>query len=353
MKVLAVNSSPRSERQSKTQLMLDPLIQGMREAGAEVEVVYLRNKTVKNCIGCFSCWTKTPGVCILDDEMTNELFPKWLAADLVVYATPIYHYTLNATMKAFLERTLPALEPFFEEQDGHMYHPQRQKPPAAVMLSVASFSQEEVFDSLSSYVNTFFGEDLVAEIYRPAAELMVGPFSREQLKDILDATKQAGRELVESMQVLPETLARIRQSIDSSSTASLGNLIWEACIAEGITIGQFFERRTIPRPNSIKVFMQLVEMLFTPDMASDVEAVLQFVFSGETEGSCYFIVDKGTLKTVLGAAENPDLTIEAPFELWMDIMTGEADGQQMFMEQKYRAEGNLFLLMQMNQLFVR
>jgi multimeric flavodoxin WrbA len=54
MKVLALNSSPRTGRDSKTELMLNALVEGMRDAGAEVEVVNLREKTVKNCIGCFT-----------------------------------------------------------------------------------------------------------------------------------------------------------------------------------------------------------------------------------------------------------------------------------------------------------
>ena len=89
--------------------MLNCLVEGMRDAGAEVEIVHLREKTVNNCMGCCTCWTKTPGKCIHKDDMTKELFPKWLASDLAVYATPLYHYTVNAEMKAFIERTLPVL----------------------------------------------------------------------------------------------------------------------------------------------------------------------------------------------------------------------------------------------------
>jgi multimeric flavodoxin WrbA len=47
MKVLALNSSPRAEGQSKTNLMLTSLVQGMQDAGAEVEVIELRRKTIK------------------------------------------------------------------------------------------------------------------------------------------------------------------------------------------------------------------------------------------------------------------------------------------------------------------
>jgi multimeric flavodoxin WrbA len=113
MKVMALNSSPRGDGQSKTAIMLNSLVEGMREAGAEVEVVSLSKKTIKPCAGCFSCWTKTPGKCIYKDDMTRELFPRWLKSDLVVYASPLYHYTVNSGMKAFIERTLPVFEPFF------------------------------------------------------------------------------------------------------------------------------------------------------------------------------------------------------------------------------------------------
>ena len=78
MKVLAINSSARTQGQSKTKLMLDHLVEGMRDAGAEVEIVNLREKKINNCIGCFTCWTKTPGECLHKDDMTSDLFPKFL-----------------------------------------------------------------------------------------------------------------------------------------------------------------------------------------------------------------------------------------------------------------------------------
>ena len=175
MKVIAINSSPRADGISKTGMMLDALVQGMRDAGAEVETIHLREKKIKNCIGCFTCWTKTPGVCVQKDDMTNELFPKWLEADLAVYATPLYHFTVNATMKAFIERTLPVVEPFLNRLDDSTSHPLRQKPPRAVVLSVAGFPEMSVFAQLTSYVNFLFGKGLVAEIYRPGAEMMSLP----------------------------------------------------------------------------------------------------------------------------------------------------------------------------------
>jgi NAD(P)H-dependent FMN reductase len=353
MKVLAINSSPRSERESKTELMLSHLDKGMREAGADVEVVHLRKKKINYCIGCFTCWTKTPGICLHKDDMTNELFPKWAGSDLVIYATPLYHFTINASMKAFIERTLPALEPFFEDHGDRTGHPFRFRHPSVVMLSVAGFPEESAFDQLSSWARFVFSKSLVAEIYRGGAEVMTLPFLEEKAKDILDAVTQAGRELVKYMKVDPATMARIKQPISGDVTFlhKMGNLMWKTCIAEGLTPREFVEKGLAPRPDSIETFLAIMPMGFNPHAAGGVRAVIQFDFSGDVEGSCHFKIEDNKIAAFPGNADKPDLTIKTPFSLWMDIMNGKADGQKMFMEQKYKVLGDISLLMKMNQLF--
>ncbi|UCH20640.1 MAG: NAD(P)H-dependent oxidoreductase [Deltaproteobacteria bacterium] len=350
MKILALNSSPHSGGQSKTELMLNHLVEGMRDAGAEVEVVNLRQKAVKNCIGCYTCWTKTPGRCIHKDDMTNELFPKWLKSELVVYATPLYNFTMNAEMKVFFERCLPALEPFIELRDNRTAHPWRQAPSQAVVLSVAGFPEMSVFEQLSNYVKFLFGRSdaLWAEIYRPAAESL--SMIEDKKEEVLKATVQAGRELVKSRRVSVETLARIQQPIiDFPTFAQIGNLFWKSCIDEGVTPKEFQEKKMVPRPNSIKDFMILLPLGLNIEAAGKKTVILQFKFSGDLKDSCYFVIENGNVDAKEGTQENPDITIETPFELWMDIITGKADGQQMFREQKYKVNGNLVLMIQLFQ----
>lgn len=355
MKVLALNSSPRGEGQSKTGHMLDHLVKGMREAGAEVRVVELRKKNIRNCSGCFTCWTKTPGACIHKDDMSSELFPRFIESDMVVYATPLYHFTVNATMKAFIERTLPVLQPFFEERGGETKHPLRHQFPKAVFLSVAGFPEMSAFDQLSSWVRFIFGrnENLVAEIYRPAAETMTLPFYRDKAEEILEATRKAGKEIVQSKKISEETLARVTQDFleDKDLFRKMGNVFWKSCIAEGVSPKEFEERGLTPRPDSIDTLMMILSWGFNPAGAGDTRAVLQFNFSGNVHGSCHFRIENATITAKHGSAERPDLTIDSPFDVWADIMTGKADGQQMFMAQKYRVKGDLSLLMRMKQLF--
>lgn len=357
MKILALNSSARTGGESKTELMLNHLVRGMREAGAAVDVVHLRKKKIKNCIGCFTCMTKTPGQCVHKDDMTLELFPKWLESDIVIYASPLFHDTVNATMKTFVERTFPVCQPFLEQHGDIVYHPLRYRHPAVALLSVAGFPQESVFDQLSSWANYTFGKNgrqpdvkLVAEIYRPGSETMIR--YKNKVKDILDATEQAGRELVKHMKVSPHTMARIKQPMDETKAfVGLANIYWQTCISERVTPKQFRQRRMVPRPDSIENLMAVLRAGFNPEAAVDMRATLQFEFSGEVQGSCYFVIENGTFRAMSGTAGKPDLTIKAPFKVWVDIMTGKADGAQMFIEQKYTADGDMSLLTKFGQLF--
>ncbi len=352
MKVIAINSSARADGITKTGMLLDALVLGMREAGAEVETVNLRQKKINNCIGCFTCWTKTPGICVHKDDMTNELFPKWLDADIAVYATPLYHYTVNAAMKAFLERTLPILEPFLLPHEGRTRHPLRQKWPESVVLSVAGFTEASVFSQISAYVNFLFGTGLRAEIYRPGAEAMTRPEYGETVKDILDATAAAGRSLVESRKISEETMQRIAQPIgDRDTYEKMANVFWKTCIKEGVSPKEFEQKNMVPRPDSLETFMMVMSSGFNSTNAVGTNAVLQFDFSGEVEGSCSFKIENGTIKATEGRSEKPDLTIQSPFDIWMDVTTGKADGQRMFMEQKSKVSGDLSLLIRMKDLF--
>jgi hypothetical protein len=260
-------------------------------------------------------------------------------------------------MKTFIERTLPVLEPFLIEQGDRTHHPLRSKHPAVVFLSVAGFPEDEVFNQLSAWVQFIYGRagSLVAEIYRPAAEAMANAPHRDKAEDILAATTQAGREIVASGQVQPETMQRIKQVIveDKATVRMMGNLFWKTCIAEGVTPKEYSEKGMAPRPDSIESFMMILPMGFNAEKAGDTRTTLQFNFDGDVQGACHFDIANGKLAAKAGVAENASLTINCPFELWMDIMAGKADGQQMFMEQKYTVDGDANLLLQMNDFFGR
>jgi hypothetical protein len=252
-------------------------------------------------------------------------------------------------MSTFRERTLPALQPLFaRDEEGRTYHPLRHRVPGAVWLSVCGFPEASAFDALSDHLHHTRHKDqpLVAEIYRPAAEVMVNPVFEEAARDILAATRQAGRELVESQGIAAETLARITQPfVEVEAFAEMGNAFWKTCIAEGVTPKTFDEKNMVPRPDSIATFMRLFPAGLNSAAADRGQVILQFHFTGAAAGDCHFTIRRDAIMAHHGPHPDADLTITTPFEVWMDIMTRKADGQQMFLDQKYTVHGDLGLML--------
>ena len=101
-KVLVVSSSPR--KNSNSEALALAFAEGAREAGHEVEFVSLRGKRISFCQGCFVCQEKQR--CVFRDD-ADEICQKALAADVLVFATPIYYYEMSGQLKTLLDRLNP------------------------------------------------------------------------------------------------------------------------------------------------------------------------------------------------------------------------------------------------------
>jgi hypothetical protein len=217
---------------------------------------------------------------------------------------------------------------------------------------VCGFPEASEFAVFSDYLRRTLHRDaeIWAEIYRPAAESMRMPMFQDVAKDVLDATVQAGRELVKTRKIAPQTMARITQPIgDSTRIIDLANLFWRTAITEGVTPKEFETKGMIPRPDSLESFMMVFPFGLNRAGAGDRRVVLQFRFSGAVKESCHFTIQDGAVAAAEGTGKVPDITIETPFDLWMDIITGKADGQRMFMEGRYKVEGDLALMLALFQ----
>ena len=106
MKIIGISGSP---RRGNTEWMLKTLIQEAAKNGAEVELLLLRKMDVRMCRGCLTCeegGKERKGICKIKDDMT-QVYPKLLAADAIVLATPGYFEMLSGLLKNFLDRTCP------------------------------------------------------------------------------------------------------------------------------------------------------------------------------------------------------------------------------------------------------
>lgn len=106
----------------------------LAEKGVETRVWEL-GRELHSCMGCFGCWVKKPGECVIQDEM-QELDRCYMNSDAVVFLSPVVFGQFSANIKNAVDRTLPNMLPFFyRRKDGSTMHPPRyEKNPALFIL---------------------------------------------------------------------------------------------------------------------------------------------------------------------------------------------------------------------------
>ncbi|GAP15784.1 multimeric flavodoxin WrbA [Longilinea arvoryzae] len=112
-KVLVLSASPR--KGGNSDLLCDQFIKGAQEAGNPAEKIFVRDQKISPCIACEACYKNH--ACVLKDDMAGIL-EKMIAADVIVMATPVYFYTMNAQMKMLIDRTVPR---YTEIKDKEFY----------------------------------------------------------------------------------------------------------------------------------------------------------------------------------------------------------------------------------------
>jgi len=101
LKILIVKGSPREHGNSAA--LADQVASGARAAGAQVESVYLHGLDIQPCDGCDFCQGAAEMGCAIDDDM-QRLYPQVREADAIVYASPVYWFTISAQLKLFMDR---------------------------------------------------------------------------------------------------------------------------------------------------------------------------------------------------------------------------------------------------------
>ena len=223
MKITVFNGSPKAER-GNTHVIAEAFLEGAREAGAEVETVFIAKKKIKPCTGCYTCWMKTPGKCAHQDDM-EELIGKFISSDIVVFATPLYVDNVTGLMKNFMDRLIPIGDPHWEkDENGECRHLMRNRKPGKIaVISNCGFPQQSHFQVIRLYyrrVARNIHAELIAEVYRDGGALLTT--STKELLPLVARYKKlverAGRETVESSRLSPETIAKLEEPLLPSPT---------------------------------------------------------------------------------------------------------------------------------------
>ena len=103
MKVVAFCASARKD--GNTKLLLETVLEPLRQSGAETELVELAGSNLKGCMACFVCIKKKDGSCVIKDDMLNECVEKMARADAIILGSPTYFADVSTEMKALIDRS--------------------------------------------------------------------------------------------------------------------------------------------------------------------------------------------------------------------------------------------------------
>jgi multimeric flavodoxin WrbA len=152
MKTLVLNGARPEKETANT--VSDFLEDSLHRKGHEVDVMVLRNEKIGACLGCFGCWLKTPGECVIKDS-GSELPKKVIQSDLVFLLTPVTFGMYSSELKKALDRfPCPVLLPFFKKINGEIHHaPRYDKYPILVAIGVLPNLDEESENTFTTLVS--------------------------------------------------------------------------------------------------------------------------------------------------------------------------------------------------------
>ncbi|HEY4492385.1 MAG TPA: NAD(P)H-dependent oxidoreductase [Acidobacteriota bacterium] len=157
------------------------LIEKLRNAGYSVECFVLAELQIAYCLGDFKCWTRTPGICALDDD--NRIVAKAAAqCDLLFFLTPVTFGGYSSNLKKAVDHLIQNISPFFTKIAGQTHHRKRYSsfPPlvAVGILPHEDKEGEQIFTSLAERnarnLHSCSETTFVYRYRRPADALQLG-----------------------------------------------------------------------------------------------------------------------------------------------------------------------------------
>jgi multimeric flavodoxin WrbA len=176
MKILAVSGSP--NKNGNTATLLNIALESAKVDGAETELFSVSGKNIQPCDGCWGC--RKSGVCHIKDDMQG-LYDKLVAADGIIFGTPIYFWSMTSQAKAIMDRTIALNQP-----DRNLNN-----KVAGVVATCGSLGLVEALMHYSYY--------FVQRRMLPANQVSAyirGPDDLQSMEQCLQATRDLGRQIV-------------------------------------------------------------------------------------------------------------------------------------------------------------
>lgn len=130
---------------------VEELVKVLMARGHTVNEFRLKDMNIHYCTGCFGCFVKTPGVCLIKDD-AEKICREYIQSDLAIMASPVITGFTSALLKRVQDRLIPAILPFVEVIKGEFHHPARYDtlPLIGLLLEKGDDTDDEDIDIITS-----------------------------------------------------------------------------------------------------------------------------------------------------------------------------------------------------------
>jgi len=178
--------------------MIQAILKGFESSTSRITNIFLSEKQIGYCKGCHSCWFKTPGKCVIKDDM-EKIIQQLLESDIVILGSPLYFNNISGTLKVFFDRlTSIGGNPHKNENiKGN------KKTTSFIMVSNCGFPHRSQFDVISLWINNvvkMLQVDLIGEFYATNGKILTQPEDDQitRRKNYLEYLTNCGKELLKN-----------------------------------------------------------------------------------------------------------------------------------------------------------
>lgn len=352
MNILVINGSPKAEK-SNTYQLTSAFLRGIKQKAEDVQIreCTVCRMDIKPCLGCFSCWSRTPGKCCIEDDMA-QVIQDLLWADITIWSFPLYYFTVPGALKNLIDRQLPMNLPFMEEQEGQVGnggHPSRydMSGKRTVVISTCGFyTAEGNYDGVCSLFDHHCGPENYTAIFCGQGELFRVPELSAVTGDYLSCVEQAGAEYIDGgiSEKSRERLSKLllpRDTFEACADASWGIAKDDTGTGENGGAGKESDTLT---------FTRQMAALYRKASWPGKDIVLEMCYTDVEE--CYqILLGKDGSHVYTDGALTADTRIETPVTVWRSIAAGEIRGDEAMMQGLYHVKGDFNLMLRWDDYF--
>ncbi len=343
MNILVINGSPKGER-SNTLRLTNAFVDGMTAAAAaDVRRIDVGKLDLSPCRGCFACWNRTPGQCVIRDDMAGVI-ENLLWADVTVWSFPLYYFGVPGPLKTLIDRQLPMNLPFMAGCGEAGGHPSRYDMTGKrhVLISTCGFhTPAGNYDAVTAQFDRMLGRGNYASILCGEGELFRVRELRARTDEYLALVRRAGREFA-SGSIAKATMDALavplypREAFERMADAS-----WGVSRDSGETGGARGE---------VFAFTEQMAALYNPAAWPGHDVILDMDYT-DVGRRVRVILGKDKSRTTDPDDAPATTTIRTPYSVWRAIAAGEITGPEAMMQKKYSVEGDFSLMLRWDEFF--